>query len=69
VPIGPGNVEFARKDVLWLRPSERVELLMRFRDLQGGYPMHCHNTVHEDHQMMLLWQIQPPGQFDNNTRP
>ena len=26
--------------------------------------MHCHNTVHEDHQMMLLWQIADVG--DNN---
>jgi hypothetical protein len=29
--------------------------------------MHCHNTVHEDHAMMLLWQVQDVG--DNNTEP
>jgi FtsP/CotA-like multicopper oxidase with cupredoxin domain len=40
---------------------------MRFRDFRGGYPMHCHNTVHEDHQMMLLWNVADVG--DNNTTP
>jgi hypothetical protein len=29
--------------------------------------MHCHNTVHEDHQMMLLWNVADVG--DNNTAP
>ena len=67
VPVKPGNIEFSRKDVVQLRDNEEIELLMRFRDMKGGYPMHCHNTVHEDHQMMLLWQIADVG--DNNTRP
>jgi FtsP/CotA-like multicopper oxidase with cupredoxin domain len=67
VPINPGNVEFSRKDVLKLQHNESVEVLMRFRDFRGGYPMHCHNTVHEDHQMMLLFNVQDQG--DNNTRP
>jgi FtsP/CotA-like multicopper oxidase with cupredoxin domain len=62
-----GNVEFARKDVLRLGPNEEVEMVMRFRDFRGGYPMHCHNTVHEDHQMMLLWESQDTG--DNLTEP
>ena len=31
------------------------------------YPMHCHNAVHEDHQMMLLFQVQDTG--DNRTEP
>ena len=67
VPVRPGNVEFARKDVLQLRFNEQVEILMRFRDMRGGYPLHCHNTVHEDHQMMLLWNIADAG--DTNPRP
>jgi FtsP/CotA-like multicopper oxidase with cupredoxin domain len=66
-PVRPGNVEFARKDVVQLRFGEQIELLMRFRDFRGGYPMHCHNTVHEDHQMMLLFNVADVG--DNNTRP
>jgi len=42
--------------------------VMRFRDFRGDYPMHCHNTIHEDHAMMLLWAVQDDAN-DNNTRP
>lgn len=66
-PVRPGDVEFSRKDVMQLRFNEEIEILMRFRDFRGGYPMHCHNTVHEDHQMMLLWNIADVG--DNNKTP
>ena len=62
-----GDVEFSRKDVVRLGFNEEIELVMRFRDFRGGYPMHCHNTVHEDHQMMLIWQVQDTG--DNRTEP
>jgi FtsP/CotA-like multicopper oxidase with cupredoxin domain len=34
----------------------------------GDWPMHCHNTVHEDHAMMLLFQVQQ-GVIDNNQNP
>jgi FtsP/CotA-like multicopper oxidase with cupredoxin domain len=34
---------------------------MRFRDNLGVYPFHRHNTVHEDHQMMLLFNVAPVG--------
>ena len=61
MPVGPGNVEFARKDVMELRFNEQIEVLVRFRDNKGGYPFHCHNTVHEDHQMMLLFEVAPVG--------
>jgi FtsP/CotA-like multicopper oxidase with cupredoxin domain len=54
-------VEFSRKDVVRLGFNEEIELVMRFRDFRGGYPTHCHNTIHEDHQMMLLWQVQNTG--------
>jgi FtsP/CotA-like multicopper oxidase with cupredoxin domain len=62
-----GDVEFSRKDTVRLGFNEEIELVTRFRDFRGGYPMHCHNTVHEDHQMMLLWQVQDTG--DNRTEP
>jgi FtsP/CotA-like multicopper oxidase with cupredoxin domain len=65
--IRPGNVEFARKDVVELNGDDQVELLIRFRDMEGGYPFHCHNTVHEDHQMMMLFDVAGAG--DNKTRP
>ena len=62
-----GDVEFGRKDVVRLNEDDEVELIMRFRDFLGGYPMHCHNLIHEDHAMMLLWQVAATG--DNNTQP
>jgi FtsP/CotA-like multicopper oxidase with cupredoxin domain len=62
-----GDVDFSRKDVVRLGFNEEIEIVTRFRDFRGGYPMHCHNTVHEDHQMMLLWQVQDVG--DNLTAP
>jgi FtsP/CotA-like multicopper oxidase with cupredoxin domain len=36
-----------------------VRIVMQFRDFLGDYPIHCHNTVHEDHAMMALFQVVP----------
>src|SRR5438034_794468 len=66
--IPRGDIEFSRKDVVRLQFNEKIELVMRFRDFRGDYPMHCHNTIHEDHAMMLLWAVQDDAN-DNNTRP
>jgi len=63
----PPNFEVSRKDVTRLKQNERIELFFRFRDFTGRYPLHCHNTVHEDHAMMLRWEIQPQG--DTNRTP
>ena len=63
----PTHVEHSRKDVCRLQFGEEVELFFRFRDFRGDWPMHCHNTVHEDHAMMLLWGIQDVG--DTNPNP
>jgi len=49
--------EYSRKDVIRLDPNAKVEIAMRFRDYKGIYPMHCHNVVHEDHAMMIMWKI------------
>jgi FtsP/CotA-like multicopper oxidase with cupredoxin domain len=57
----PSAVEKSRKDVIRLQHNEKVNLFFRFRDFLGKYPMHCHNTVHEDHMMMLLWEVTPEG--------
>ena len=53
--VPPG--EQGRKDVVRLRENENIEIFMRFRDFVGRYVMHCHNTIHEDHAMMLRWDI------------
>lgn len=60
-------VNSGRKDVLRLEFNQTAELLFRFRDFVGKYPMHCHNVVHEDHAMMLRFDIDDVG--DRNTRP
>ncbi|WP_256657910.1 multicopper oxidase family protein [Pseudomonas sp. 2FG] len=49
--------ERGRKDVYVLRGPETIRVLLRFRDFKGKYPMHCHNMIHEDHAMMLRWDI------------
>jgi FtsP/CotA-like multicopper oxidase with cupredoxin domain len=47
-----------RKDVYVLNPGERLRVLLRFRDYTGKYPMHCHNLAHEDHAMMVRFDIE-----------
>ena len=54
-------IEHSRKDVTQLRPNSRARLFFRFRDFHGRYPLHCHNLIHEDHAMMLRWDIDPDG--------
>jgi FtsP/CotA-like multicopper oxidase with cupredoxin domain len=34
-------------------------LYIRFRDWTGRYVMHCHNTIHEDHAMMVRIDVVP----------
>ena len=61
VAIGPGNPEYSRKDVVKLQHGEQNTLHFRFRDFEGRYPIHCHNTIHEDHAMMMRWDIDATG--------
>lgn len=63
-PVATGDVLKSRKDVLTLGPKDEVKLFMRWRDFLGKHVMHCHNVVHEDHAMMMRWDIVPPGQGD-----
>jgi FtsP/CotA-like multicopper oxidase with cupredoxin domain len=62
-----GSVERSRKDVVRLGFNDRRDLFFRFRDFRNDYPLHCHNTIHEDHAMMLRFDVQDTG--DSNTRP
>jgi FtsP/CotA-like multicopper oxidase with cupredoxin domain len=55
--IDPPPNERSRKDVLRLDPLEEVQIFLRFRDFFGKYPVHCHNVVHEDHNMMLRFDV------------
>ena len=51
--------EAGRKDVFVLSPGEEVRILVCFRDFVGKYVMHCHNTIHEDHHMMVRFDVVP----------
>ena len=57
---------WARKDVFRVGSgpdsSGTVEIAIRFREFAGSYVEHCHNTQHEDHSMLLRWDILRPGQ-------
>lgn len=65
--MAPPLVERSRKDVVRLGRNEIVSLFLRFRDFEGRYPMHCHNVVHEDHAMMLRFDVDGFG--DSKTLP
>lgn len=62
----PPPDERGRKDVVRIGDSAvgtdntgTLKLSIQFRDWLGDFPMHCHNTVHEDHAMMVRWQVVP----------
>ena len=54
-----GSVLGGVKDVFSLYPGDQMRIYMKFRDWVGRYVMHCHNTVHEDHAMMVRWDVVP----------
>ena len=51
-----------RRDVSTILPGDEMTVVMRFMDFEGRHVMHCHNVVHEDHAMMIRWDILPEGQ-------
>jgi FtsP/CotA-like multicopper oxidase with cupredoxin domain len=53
----PPAHEIGRKDVYVLEPGEEVRVFVRFRDFVGKYMMHCHNLTHEDHAMMIRFDV------------
>jgi len=60
------GVNLARKDTVRLTPRSTVTIKMRFRDWLGRYPMHCHNVIHEDHAMMLRFDVATTGDTKSN---
>jgi FtsP/CotA-like multicopper oxidase with cupredoxin domain len=59
---------WARKDMFRIGPfadsSDELEVALRFREFAGTYVEHCHNTQHEDHAMLLRWDLERPGQLE-----
>ncbi|HEX2102152.1 MAG TPA: multicopper oxidase family protein [Solirubrobacteraceae bacterium] len=62
----PEPYELGPKDTAYVGENEKVRVLMRFAHHQGKYMMHCHNLVHEDHDMMTQFQV---GDASRDTDP
>ncbi|HXV21483.1 MAG TPA: multicopper oxidase domain-containing protein [Desulfuromonadales bacterium] len=64
---------WARKDLYRIGreddSSDEVVVAIRFREFAGSYMEHCHNTQHEDHAMLLRWDIEHPGQVQLMPTP
>ena len=67
---GPFAWECGPKDVIYVGEGEKVQLLMRFSVAAGStggrYMIHCHNLVHEDHDMMQQYRV---GNNDPDNDP
>jgi len=65
--------KWARKDVYRLGnmddSSSSIDIAVRFREFAGTYMSHCHNTVHEDHAMLMRFDVENPGQLQNFLTP
>jgi len=53
--------ERGRKDVYRLQPTGELQISLQFRDWGGMFMEHCHTTTHEDHAMLLRWEINHGG--------
>ena len=63
----PFDFELGPKDVVYTGEGETVKLIMRFGPNRGRYMIHCHNLVHEDHDMMGQFGVGfTPGARDPN---
>jgi manganese oxidase len=49
--------ERGRKDVYRLHRGGTVTVTMQYREFAGMFVEHCHNTVHEDHAMLIRWEL------------
>jgi bilirubin oxidase len=45
------------KDVVWLGPGETVTVEAYYAPWDGIYMFHCHNMIHEDHEMMAAFNV------------
>ncbi len=63
-PVPKNSINRSRKDVIRLGPNDEIKFFGRWRDFLGKHVMHCHNVVHEDHAMMIRWDMVPPGEGD-----
>ncbi|KAL1604037.1 hypothetical protein SLS60_005629 [Paraconiothyrium brasiliense] len=53
----------ALKDVVLLGTSETVQVIARYAPWDGVYMFHCHNLIHEDHDMMAAFNVSSLADF------
>jgi spore coat protein A, manganese oxidase len=64
IHVPPKPHELGPKDVVYVGENERVRLIMKFGPHGGRYMIHCHNLVHEDHDMMGQFWVGGEGGYD-----
>jgi FtsP/CotA-like multicopper oxidase with cupredoxin domain len=57
----PRPYERGPKDVAYVGEGESVRVIAKFGPQVGRYMMHCHNLVHEDHDMMVQYEVGTGG--------
>src|SRR3954462_2761568 len=65
----PEPYEIGPKDVVYVGENEKVRVIMKFENQVGKYMMHCHNLVHEDHDMMVQFEVGDGGDDPINADP
>jgi FtsP/CotA-like multicopper oxidase with cupredoxin domain len=65
----PFDYEKAPKDTVYLGEDETVRVIARFDRQVGKYMFHCHNLVHEDHDMMVQFEVGTGGHDPITTDP
>jgi hypothetical protein len=53
----------ALKDVVLLGENEKVTVIARYAPYDGVYMFHCHNLIHEDHDMMAAFNVTSLANF------
>ena len=48
------------KDTVWVGPNQTIRVIHQFWNFRGKFVFHCHNSSHEDHDMMTHFEVQPP---------
>ncbi|CAI4216034.1 unnamed protein product [Parascedosporium putredinis] len=56
----------ALKDVVWLGRGETVVVEAHYAPWDGVYMFHCHNLIHEDHDMMAAFNVTALPNFGYN---
>lgn len=65
----PEPFELGPKDDVYVGENETVRILVKFGPKKGKYMIHCHNLVHEDHDMMHQFEVGEGGKDPINTDP